>query len=87
MSVYQIGILVFCDRCTPLVHESLKESLFIPRYLPALGRKCDIICYYHIEGGYDINGLMMKVTDKGLKLTNDSRRTLIKKLRNSSKNS
>ena len=79
---YQIGKLVFCNRCTPLVRESLKESLIIPRYLPALGRTCDIMCNYHIEGAYDINGLMMKFTDKGLRLTNDSRRTLLKKLRN-----
>ena len=83
-SVYQNGVLVVCDRCTPFVRESLKESLILPRFLGTEGNCiCDVYCYYHIEVSSSINNLMVKSKGLTLKFTNDSRRKLLKTLKES----
>jgi hypothetical protein len=77
MSVYANGALVFCGTCVPLARESLKESLSIPRHLGS----CDIYTYSHLGGGSNpITNLIIISRHMGAKLTNDSRRKLLKKM-------
>ena len=81
-------MLFFCDKCTHFIRESLKESIILPwcfsdhvDSFDSFAVHCDY-SNHHLGISFPITDLMMKSTNKGLKLTNDSRRKLLKALKN-----
>jgi len=79
--------LVFCHICTPFVRESLKESVILSRTLGASDSTCWVNHYdsgsCHFGFHLKVNYLMMKWDSEEVKLTNDSRRKLLKQINKS----
>lgn len=84
MSDYTIHWVGFCPNCKDRILELLKESTIIPQVVAKDGQACNLLgCHCFNNRGCQLLSKRIYCNANGyrVKLTNDSRRTLIKTIK------